>query len=225
MSTRQRSASKKPPDKKTSSNTSLILWIVGGVVGLGLIVLLALAIAGEENLDDAAAFGEVTVDGADLPFFDVTAEDPAIGIVAPTVTGGDWNGNEYTIGADGRAKIIVMLAHWCPHCQAEVPVVQDWVEAGGLPDGVDLYGITVLTNRLRDGSTWPPSAWLDGEGWTSPTLMDNEDGSIVSAYGLTSTPTYVVLDGNNVNLGRLAGEIGTAGLDALAGIAAASLEG
>ena len=225
MSTKQRSASQKPPEKKSGSNTSMILWIVGGVVGLGLIVLLALAIAGEESVDDAVVFGEVTVEGADLPFFDVTAEDPAMGIVAPTVSGEDWNGNEYTIGADGRAKIIIMLAHWCPHCQAEVPVVQDWVDGGNLPEGVDLYGVTVLTNRLRDGNTWPPSKWLEGEGWTVPTIMDDEDGSIVAAYGLTSTPTYVVLDGDNVNLGRIAGEIGTAGLDALAAIAAASLEG
>jgi thiol-disulfide isomerase/thioredoxin len=195
------------------------------VVGLALIVLLALAIAGEESLDDSVAFGEVTVEGADLPFFDASAQDPAVGVTAPTVSGGDWNDNEYTIGPDGRAKIIVMLAHWCPHCQREVPVIQDWVEAGRLPEGVDLYGVTVLTNRLRDGSTWPPSSWLESEGWTSPTLMDDEDGSIVAAYGLVSTPTYVVLDGDNNNLGRLAGEIGTSGLDALASIAAASLDG
>jgi hypothetical protein len=55
--------------------------------------------------------------------------------------------------------------------------------------------------------------------------MDDEQGSAVSAYGLTSTPTYVVLDGDNNNLGRLAGEIGVSGLEFLADTAAASLEG
>jgi thiol-disulfide isomerase/thioredoxin len=117
-----------------------------------------------------------------------------------------------------------MLAHWCPHCQAEVPVIQDWVDAGGVPEGVDLYGVTVLTNRLRQSSTWPPQEWLEGEGWTSPTIMDDEAGSIVTAYGLTSTPTYVVLDGDNNNLGRFAGEIGVSGLDTLAALAVGSLD-
>ena len=221
MSTKQRSVKKKSGKEESSRN--VILWVVGGLVGLGLIVLLAWAIASEEGLDDAIAFGDVTVDGVDLPFFDASAQDPAVGLTAPTVTGTDWNGNEYTIGADGRAKIVVMLAHWCVHCQREVPLLQNWVDNGGLPAGVDLYGVTVLTNRLQ--GNWPPQQWLESEGWTSPTVMDDQDGSIVTAYGLTSTPTYIVLDGENNNLGRLAGEIGATGFDALAAIAAASLVG
>lgn len=224
MSTKQQSP-KKPPRKKTETDRSLIYWIVGGVLGLALIVWLAAAIAGEEDGSNAVAFGNVTVEGADLPFFDVSASDPAIGITAPTVTGEDWNGNQYTIGPDGRPKIVVMVAHWCPHCQAEVPIMQQWVDGGGLPDGVDIYGVTVLTNQLRDGSTYPPSKWLESEGWTIPTLMDDEGGSIATAFGLTSTPTYLVLDGENNNLGRIAGEIGTPGFDGLASIAQASISG
>ena len=27
------------------------------------------------------------------------------------------------------------IAHWCPHCQAEVPFIQAWVNAGGVPGG------------------------------------------------------------------------------------------
>ena len=221
MSTTKQQSKK---NQKASSRKSLIYWIIGGVLGLGLIVALAFSIAGETAVDESIAFGEVTVEGTDLPFLQGQAADPAVGLTAPTVTGSDWEGNEYTIGPDGRAKIVVMLAHWCPHCQAEVPVIQDWMEAGNLPEGVDLYGVTVLTNRLRDGSTWPPQVWLEEEGWTAPTIMDNEDGRLVQAYGLTSTPTYVVLGPDNENLGRLAGEIGVTGLDALARIAADSLQ-
>jgi cytochrome c biogenesis protein CcmG/thiol:disulfide interchange protein DsbE len=219
MSTRTAS-SKKP----ASGSRSLIYWIVGGAVGLGLVVWLAVAIAGEGSLDESIAYGEVTVEGSDLPFFESGAPDPAVGITAPTVTGVDWNGGQHTIGPDGRAKIVVLLAHWCPHCQAEVPVVQSWVESGGLPEGVDIYGATVLTNRLRDGSTWPPRDWLEEEGWTPPTIMDDEQNSIVNAYGMTGTPTYVVLGPDNENLGRISGEIGLGGLQTLANLAADSLE-
>lgn len=217
-------STKTASNKNQESKSNTIWWIVGGVVGLGLVVWLALAIAGEESADDAAAFGEVTVEGENLPFFDTSTGDPAIGQTAPTVAGSDWNGNEYTIAPSDTAKIVVMLAHWCPHCQAEVPVIQSWVDAGGLPEGVELYGVTVLTNRLRDGDTWPPGEWLDQAGWTSPTIMDDEGGSIVQAYGLTSTPTYVVIGPDGQNLGRLAGEVGVEGLNALAGVAADSLQ-
>jgi thiol-disulfide isomerase/thioredoxin len=216
-------STKTASNKKQESNKSLIYWIVGGVVGLGLIVWLAIAIAGEGSVDEAIAYGEVTVEGNSLPFFESGSADPAVGQTAPTVTGEDWNGNQFTIGPSDSAKIVVMLAHWCPHCQRELPLIQDWVDSGGLPEGVELYGTTVLTNRVRDGDTWPPQDWLVENGWTSPTIMDDQAGSIVEAYGMTGTPTYVVLGPDNENLGRLSGEIGLEGLNALAGIAAGSL--
>ena len=210
--------------KQESNKRSLIYWILGGVIGLGLIVWLAIAIAGEEAVDESIAFGKVTVEGDNLPFFESESGDVAVGVTAPTVTGETFDGETLTIGPDGNAKIIVMLAHWCPHCQAEVPVVQGWVEDGGLPEGVDLYGVTVLTNRVRDGRTWPPQDWLEEEGWTSPTIKDDQQSSIVNAYGMTGTPTYVVLGPDNENLGRISGEIGLGGLETLANLAADSLD-
>ena len=218
-------STKTASNSKRESNTGLIYWIAGGIVGLGLIVWLAIAIAGEGSVDEAIAFGDVTVEGDTLPFLESGSADPAVGQTAPTVTGEDWNDNQYTIGPDGRAKIIVMLAHWCPHCQAEVPVIQSWVDSGGVPEGVDLYGVTVLTNRVQDGDTWPPQDWLTEQGWRTPTIMDDQAGSVVEAYGLVSTPTYVVLGPDNENLGRVAGEIGIDGLNTLARIAAGSVDG
>lgn len=210
--------------KQESNSKSLIYWIVGGLVGLGLIVWLAVAIAGESAVDEAIAYVEVTVEGNNLPFLETGAADPAVGLTAPTVTGETLDGEELTIGPDGNAKIVMMLAHWCPHCQAEVPLVQSWVESGGLPEGVDLYAVTVLTNRLQDGDTWPPQKWLESEGWTSPTIKDDEQSSIVNAYGMVGTPTYLVLGPDNENLGRVSGEIGLGGLQTLARLAADSLE-
>ncbi len=200
-----------------------LMWIIGGVVGLALVVGLAWAIAGEEPPDASAGFGNPTVTGTNLPVAqNPNAGDPAIGMTAPTVIGADWNGNEVSIEPDGRPKIIVFLAHWCPHCQAEVPVIQDWVDDGRLPEGVDIYGVTIFTNSAR--VNFPPQDWLEREGWTIPTLMDNSDNDVALGFGVYSTPTYAVLDGDNVNLGRASGEIGVTGLDTLAAIAKASID-
>ena len=217
MSTK--TASKKPQE----SNSKTIWWVVGGVLGLGLIVWLAFSIASDPGQDESIGFGEVSVEGDNLPFYnDPTVEDVAVGLTAPTVSGADWNDNAYAIEADGRPKIIVFLAHWCPHCQNEVPVVESWVEGGGLGEDVDMYGVTVLTNRLQ--GNWPPQDWLDEEGWTIPTIMDDADNTAVAAYGLRGTPFYVVLDGDGNVVARYSGEVGLAGLETMKLIAEQSME-
>ena len=190
-----------------------LLGIIGGVVGLALIVVLALAIAGEEPLDASIGYGDPVVTGDPLPLFNSAAADPVVGLPAPSAVGADWEENEVSIEADGRSKIIIFLAHWCPHCQAEVPVVQTWLDAGNLPDDVDMYSVVTSTDRLRPN--WPPQDWLEEEGWTVSAIMDDEIGTIAANYGMSGTPFYVVLDGDNNVIRRISGEIGTAGLDVL----------
>jgi len=50
-------------------------------------------------------------------------------------------------------------------------------------------------------------------------IMDDEIGSAAVAYGMAGTPFYLVVDGENQVLGRISGEIGVGGLDALAALA------
>lgn len=199
-----------------------IVWIIGGIVGFGLIVAMAFAIANEPVLDDSIAFREVTVDGDPLPYLaDPNLADPTLGFTAPTVSGFDWNEKPSTVGPDGRPKILIFLAHWCSHCQAEVPEVQDWLDEGRLGDNVDMYSFTVLSDKLRP--EWPPQEWLEEEGWTTPVIMDDAIGSVVVSYGMRGTPFYVVLDGENTNLGRFSGQVGPAGLDRMVELAEFSI--
>ncbi|MEX1038220.1 MAG: TlpA disulfide reductase family protein [Acidimicrobiia bacterium] len=191
-----------------------LLGIIGGVVGLALVVLLAVAIAGEEEADASIGYGDPVVTGDPLPVYNSgSPTDPVVGLTAPETVGADWEENEVRIEADGRAKIVLFLAHWCPHCQVEVPVVQDWLDAGNLPDDVDIYSVATSTDRLRPN--WPPQEWLEDEGWTVPVIMDDQIGTVGASYGMAGTPFYVVLDGENNVVRRVSGEIGTAGLDVL----------
>ena len=54
---------------------------------------------------------------APLPKFERPENDPAVGMTIPTVSGSDLQGDPMTIEADGQAKVILFVAHWCPHCQ------------------------------------------------------------------------------------------------------------
>jgi thiol-disulfide isomerase/thioredoxin len=160
-------------------------------------------------------FGEVVVDGTPLPAFQSGGGDSAIGLSAPTVTGEDATGAEVTIGPDGRGKIVVAVAHWCPHCQAQVPVLQNWGGSGALPDSVDLYTLAVLTDRTLAEDTWTPGEWLAAEGWMYPTMLDDEVGSAATAFGVSGVPFFVVLDGDNNVLSRVIGELDAGQLDDL----------
>src|SRR5688572_20212959 len=192
-------------------NNKLILYILGGVLGLGLIIAIAIsAVSGDS--DEEEAFGEVTVEGQALPTYGGDpANDQALGATAPTITGVDFDGDTVTIAPDGRPKVVAFMAHWCPHCQAEVPRVVDWLEAGNKPDNVDFYGVSTLHQRVR--GNWPPQQWLEGEGWDVPTIQDDRSNSASAAMGMAGTPYWLVLDGNNQVLFRISGEITQGGFD------------
>ena len=76
-----------------------------------------------------------------VPLFEQPSGDAAVGLTIPTVGGSDFAGQPVSIALDGKPKVILFLAHWCGHCQAEVPVVQDWIEAGGAPDDVEIISV------------------------------------------------------------------------------------
>lgn len=202
-------------------NNKLILGILGGVLGLGLIVAVAISVVTGGSGDDEIAFGDVTIEGEVLPPVpDAGVVDPAVGMTAASISGTDLDGNPLVIEPDGTPKVVLYLAHWCPHCQAEVPEVQAWLDAGAAPEGVDFYAISTLANRLQ--GNWPPQEWLADEGWTVPTMLDDRSGSASVAYGLVGTPHWVVLDGDNEVLFRIGGQIGTQGVATLFEQAAAS---
>ena len=199
-------------------------FVVAGVVAAVLVALLvALAVGGGNGDDgatnsgdrsgDAATTGTVTASGDLLPQFADSSDDPAIGMTLPTLTGNDQNGDPMTIGADGRPTMIMFVAHWCPHCQREVPVVQQWVDDGRVPDAVDL--VSVSTAIDADRPNYPPDAWLADEGWTAPVLVDG-DNTAAQAAGLSAYPFFVAIDGDGAVVLRASGELTTNQLDAIA---------
>lgn len=199
-----------------------LIWIIGGVVGLGLIVAMAIAIAGEEPIEESIAFRDVTVTGDPLPGITQGVPDGAIGRQAATVVGSDWDGNRVAIEPNGRPKVVLFLAHWCPFCREEVPLVQSWVDAGGVPDDVDFITVNIMSRQ--GGVGFPPQNWLEREGWTTPVLADNKAGEAQMAYAAFSTPFWMVLDGENRNLMRTSGMLDVNQLNGLFALAQTSID-
>lgn len=183
------------------------------LVGIALVAVAALALVAvlvtrnsDKTVSTAATteMGTVTVTGASLQPLPETGPDPAIGTKAPDIVGQTFDGSVVTI-APGRSPMLVMfVAHWCPHCQREVPQIAKWTKAG-LAEGVALAAVATGTDPKLPN--YPPSSWLEGEGWAIPTLADSAATEAAAAYGLTSFPYFVALDAAGNVTARASGEL------------------
>lgn len=179
---------------------------VAAFIGLGLIVAAAINAATSTGADETTGYGEPTIAGEMLAPFEAAGNDPAVGESAPEVTSVDIDGETpRTVGASENAKILIFLAHWCPHCQAEVRRISEWAKTNDLPEGVEIYGILTYTDRLRPN--WPPADWLKAEGWPYPNLLDDKISSVAAHFGMSGTPFWVVLRPDNTVAARLSGEL------------------
>lgn len=184
------------------------------VVALGLAAVAFAASGGDDDRDVATGGGgtartvqqyrAVDITGAALGEFTSTANDRAVGKAAPQLTGHSFDGAPVHIGDDGRPKLLLFLAHWCPHCRAEVPVVRDWLAAG---NGADLDVYAISTNATDDRPNWPPSKWLADEKWPTPVLVDDPDSSAARAFGLRSFPYFVFVNADGTVALRGSGEL------------------
>ncbi len=203
--TKTRQSSSRPPARSPRATRKLpILPIAGGVVAVALVVTV-LATFGTSD-SEAAEIGEPVVTGSALPLAADGSSDAAIGLRIPEVRGADFDGNPVVITPDdGRVKMLLFIAHWCPHCQFEVPVVQDFVEAGNLPAEIDIYSIATGISPTREN--YPPSEWLEREEWNVPVVVDDAASTIGRTFGLSAYPFWVFVDDQGNVLGRISGRI------------------
>lgn len=191
------------------------------LIGGGIVAVLALAVvfafSGADETAEGLAFGDVTVDGATLPVFEAGTNDPALGTPGPVLSGADAEGNALTIGGRGEPRIVLFLAHWCSHCQREVPRVTQYLDE----NEVDVEFLSVATGSNATAPNYPPSVWLEREEWPVPTMYDDAVGTAGNAYGLSGFPFWVILDSDGVVQSRFSGEATTEQLQAVVDFASA----
>ena len=194
--------------------------VIGGGIAAVLVLAVVFAFSGANETPEGLAFGDVTVDGATLPVFEAGANDPALGTPGPVLTGADVDGSPVAIGGPGEPRIVLFLAHWCSHCQREVPAVTDYLAA----NDVDVEFLSVATGSNATAPNYPPSVWLEREEWPVPTLYDDASSTAGEAYGLSGYPFWVILDSEGAVQSRFSGEVTDEQLQAVVDFAA-SLRG
>ena len=149
-------------------------------------------------------YGQVSVSGTNLTPMPDSGADPMVGTVIPSVTGQQFDGKQLTIAADGKPHIIMVVAHWCPHCQAEVPRIQGWLNASGMPTDVEL--VTVATSNDPAKGNFPAADWLRAQKWSVPTIVDDKQSQAGAAFGVSGFPYFIVTDAQGKVVYRTSGE-------------------
>lgn len=191
------------PAKKRKPPSMFTIVIIG-IVLLGVAAIIATRSSERPAEDQATA--TVGIDGDPLPALPADdGEDPAIGKVPPVLAGTSLTGERLTIDPT-EPMAVLFLAHWCPHCQAEVRDLVAWLEDNELPSDVRLVAVSTLVERTR--GNYPPEAWLEGEQWPFETLEDDAASSAADSWGLRGTPYWVFLDADGRVAGRASGVLG-----------------
>ena len=189
-------------------------FIVGAIIAIviGGAAIVAISSSGSDSASTTGSiseFSDITVSGEALPSFDSvsTATDTAIGLPAPVVSGKGFTGTEITTDGAGTPTLLVFLAHWCPHCQRELPLLVEWEKDGKTPTGVDV--IAVATGTDPANPNFPPSEWLAREEFPAlwPVIADSADKKAANAFGLSGYPYFVLVDAQGNVFKRLSGEI------------------
>lgn len=196
--------------KQGSVLSSPLLWM-GLLIGGAALAAVLLSLRDDPVVSAGIETSPVVVEGAALP--PLAQPDPAIGLTVPSFEANTFDGDRVTISNDGTPRVIGFFAHWCPHCQEEVPQVVDWLAAGDLPSGVDV--VAVSTSVRDDAANYPPSAWFAREEWVGPVVIDSDASEIAQGFGLTAFPYWVAVDRSGAVVARTSGQIGEAGFRAL----------
>jgi thiol-disulfide isomerase/thioredoxin len=100
--------------------------------------------------------------------------------------------------------LVVFLAHWCPHCNAEIPRLIEWKDSGAMPGDLEVIGVS--TGARDDAPNWPPSQWVVDKAWPWPVMADSEDQGAALAFGVSGYPGLILLNGDGKVLARRSGE-------------------
>ena len=197
--------------------------IIGGVV-LAIVIAFVIAIVAggsnesgssdttkAPNSDGSVSVGEnqpVEVVGEALEALSDSGDDSAIGLTAPTLNGFAFDGSTLSVTpGDGKPYMVVFLAHWCPHCNDEVPRLIEWKESGAVP--ADLQVIAVSTAVASDRPNYPPSQGVVNKAWPWPVMADSEAMDAAQAYGVSGFPFFTIVGADGKVKARASGELGT----------------
>jgi len=205
--------------KKASSGDSMrtILYVVLVVVGIAGAVALGTSGGSSETSTATVVtvpggvqpdeYQKVSATGGLLAPLPESGADTETGKSVAVLKGYDLQGRPVTIdpAGEGKATLVVFLAHWCQFCNREIPVLNKWRESGEVPTGLRVVGVT--TGSKADQANWPPSKWMTAMKWPFEVMADSEAQEAAAAYGVAGYPFMAFVGANGKITARTSGEV------------------
>lgn len=209
---RQRAAAEaRASVRRRRARRRTLAYVLGGFGVIAVAVLALLAFVGVEDGQTGIApspQGEVTASGPargeplgsgetapsfSAPGFRVVVTDAETGL--PTVR------REEVSWSRGEPTVVSIWAPWCPHCQAELPVLARVARA--FPD------VTFVTVVTSIGTSPGPDAgaFMADNGITMPTAIDDARGTLAAAFGIQGFPTLYFVGSDGVVTQMAEGEV------------------
>ena len=125
---------------------------------------------------------------------------------APPLTTAEWLGPkpQPLSALRGHTVLLFFWAHWCPDCKAMVPALAS-IEKTYSPQGLVLVGPTKLYGYAAGGAPAAPKEEkqyierVRGQYYSSLSAMPVPvSGANFAAYGASTTPTIVLIDGQGI---------------------------
>lgn len=165
-----------------------------------IIVIVAFALGGAPTGGGKVA-GSVKVDGPalDKP---LAEGDPVPSFSAPGLNGGtvSW--------AKGKPTVLTIWAAWCPHCQVELPKLN---EIKSTYPGVDVTSINTAQGQ-EPGPT--PEQFVKDNKITIPVAIDDAGKTLSKAMGVVGFPTLYFINADGTVYKQYEGEVPDADLNA-----------
>jgi thiol-disulfide isomerase/thioredoxin len=203
--------------KMPTQQRSLFFPIFISIVALVMVAVIVITVAsnkkpagktGQIEVANSVSVNASTVNGTTGPDkleeIPQSSADSEIGKIVPTISAQDFQAKEITIAPGAKPYVLVFLAHWCGHCQKEVPLITRLYEEDKLPKSVDF--IAVATNTSDTADNYPPSKWLDREGWPWQIVADDQQGTLNNSMGGSGFPYVIYVNADGTIQTRTSGE-------------------
>lgn len=182
-----------------------LLVVIGLLMVTGWMDSLSGSLAGSDPQPTPTVQATAQPEVTDTPEATEAPQESQAPIPALDFTLTDQFGNTHTLDQyKGKTILLNFWGTWCGPCRSEMPDLQSVYEDYGNNEK-DLVVLGVAAPNLgQEGSAEDITAFLEENGYTYPTLM-NEDASLFYSYGISSFPTTFMIDKNGNVYGYIMG--------------------
>lgn len=177
-----------------------------GLGGLSLTVVVVLAVivvmSGEREGGPTGSESGAVVAGGPPRDRPLRQGDPVPSFSAPGLSGGTVAWSDHV----GRPTVLAVWASWCPHCQAELPVLDRVMR--DFPD----VGFVTVTTAIGAAPGPTPEEYLRQQGLDFPVAVDDARGTLGAALGIQAFPTLYFVGSDGRVVAAVEGEVDEATL-------------